>query len=690
MEYPWLTYSKFEDGIYCKYCVIFANDWAGQSTSQPLGQFVNQPFRFWRKLTEKVREHQGKKYHADSMLTADSLKSIVEGRKQDIVDMLDTARVRLAKENRKKLSPIIRTVIFCGRNGLPLRGHRDHGQIDVINEEREENHHDGNFRQLLRFRVDAGDETLKNHLKSSANNATYLSPSMQNEIIQACNEIILKKLVQKVNSSKCFSIIADETTDISLMEQVSLCVRYVESKDNKFVLNENFLQFVPVTSTRGEDLARTILETLGSLGLDLSYIRGQGYDGAAAMSGAFNGCQAKIKEKCPSALYVHCASHSLNLAISDACHIKDVRNCVGILEKAYSFMNTPKRNGVLQESIVELSPTSRKESLKKLSPTRWIERHEAIMVMVELLHPLIHALESIENWQDKDSSAGACILLNSLRTSNFVITLLSMEKIFSLTLPLSRMLQAKTMDLVGALQLCDDIVEELETMRRQSEEVFHTIFQNSESTLKQIINDNYKIVLPRIVSQQKHRPNYIDKSPESYFRISIFNEFLDSTIMHLKDRFSKHKAVMSSLNILISPDNDVEEKLKKLQGTYPADISESPASLIAEYQLWRRKLITLTQQNNLTAIEALQECNEDIFPNIFKLLKILVTLPVTTCTAERSFSTLKYLKNYLRNSTSEMRLNGLCLLYIYKNVSVSEDEVFNILQKEKRRINITL
>ncbi|CAB0042463.1 unnamed protein product [Trichogramma brassicae] len=56
------------------------------------------------------------------------------------------------------------------------------------------------------------------------------------------------------------------------------------------------------------------------------------------------------------------------------------------------------------------------------------------------------------------------------------------------------------------------------------------------------------------------------------------------------------------------------------------------------------------------AVEALAECNEELFPNIFLLLKIYATLPVTTCTPERSFSTLRRLKTYLRNSCGQDRL----------------------------------
>lgn len=50
---------------------------------------------------------------------------------------------------------------------------------------------------------------------------------MQNEIISISGDIILKKLVKIVNMAECFSILAGETTDMSLNEQLTLCVQYV-------------------------------------------------------------------------------------------------------------------------------------------------------------------------------------------------------------------------------------------------------------------------------------------------------------------------------------------------------------------------------------------------------------------------------------------------------------------------------
>lgn len=72
------------------------------------------------------------------------------------------------------------------------------------------------------------------------------------------------------------------------------------------------------------------------------------------------------------------------------------------------------------------------------------------------------------------------------------------------------------------------------------------------------------------------------------------------------------------------------------------------------------------------------------------LLKIFVTIPVTTATTERSFSTLRRLKTYLRSTTGEDRLHGLALLNIHREVSLTVEEVIDHLALSKRRLDFTL
>ena len=73
---------------------------------------------------------------------------------------LNTANSKTAAENRLKLRSIAETVIFCGRQGLAFRGHHD----DRPSVEENPNNNHGNFLGLLKFRVQAGDKVLSNHL----------------------------------------------------------------------------------------------------------------------------------------------------------------------------------------------------------------------------------------------------------------------------------------------------------------------------------------------------------------------------------------------------------------------------------------------------------------------------------------------------------------------------------------------
>ena len=125
-------------------------------------------------------------------------------------------------------------------------------------------------------------------------------------------------------------MLADETTDVSTTEQLSICVRFVDTTGAQVKLREEFLGFVAVISTTGENIAEVILSTLESWGLDVNLLRGQGYDGASNMSGKFKGVQAVVRSRVPSAVYyLHCRAHSLNLAVVHSCSNSHVRNMFG-------------------------------------------------------------------------------------------------------------------------------------------------------------------------------------------------------------------------------------------------------------------------------------------------------------------------------------------------------------------------
>jgi hypothetical protein len=136
--------------------------------------------------------------------------------------------------------------------------------------------------------------------------------------------------VSRENSAKCFSIFVDEANDISTTENFSLCVRYVDETEVKVC--EQFLQFVSVSNTSGQELVNIPTESLKSFGIDLTYLRSPGCLGATSMGGRFKGAQSIVSSLFPKAPYVHCASHALNLATGRKTNMQSIRNCTGVME----------------------------------------------------------------------------------------------------------------------------------------------------------------------------------------------------------------------------------------------------------------------------------------------------------------------------------------------------------------------
>ena len=74
----------------------------------------------------------------------------------------------------------------------------------------------------------------------------------------------------------------------------------------------------------------------------------------------------------------------------------------------------------------------------------------------------------------------------------------------------------------------------------------------------------------------------------------------------------------------------------------------------------------------------------DSYPSLAVLIQILATLPVTIATNKRSFSALKYLKTYLRNTWKEVRLNSLALLFVHHDIRSDFKQVIAEFSRKNR------
>ena len=90
-----------------------------------------------------------------------------------------------------------------------------------------------------------------------------------------------------------FSIMMDETTDISRHEQVSLIIRYT---DDQFNVYERFIGFKRASSTTGDGLFKLLIQWLKKIDLDIINIVGQCFDGTSAMRCTYKGVAGRLIE----------------------------------------------------------------------------------------------------------------------------------------------------------------------------------------------------------------------------------------------------------------------------------------------------------------------------------------------------------------------------------------------------------
>lgn len=187
--------------------------------------------------------------------------------------------------------------------------------------------------------VSKHDDVVKKRLVDGPRNATFLGHTIQNELIQVMAGKIMEKIQQELSQGVYYTIIADETKDISKKEQLSIVLRYVHDG----VVHERFIEYVHATELNAASLTDNILRIISQVQLSIDRCVSQCYDGASVMSGSCSGVSARIKELNPKAVYIHCCAHRLNLALVDT--VKSVpvaEDFFSLLQSLYVFMATSK------------------------------------------------------------------------------------------------------------------------------------------------------------------------------------------------------------------------------------------------------------------------------------------------------------------------------------------------------------
>ncbi|XP_025412523.1 uncharacterized protein LOC112684990, partial [Sipha flava] len=500
--------------------------------------------------------------------------------------------------NRYILSKIIDCIKFCGAFELAFRWHN----------EKSDSENPGIFRGLINFSSEL-DNTLKLHLEQSTV-FKGLSKIIQNEMLECMLFVIRQNIKNEIKNADFFSVISDETTDVSAQFQMSIIFRYILSNGTPV---ERFWGFFNPSGHDAKSLSKCIKYNLKEVTENHDKLISQSYDGAAVMSGRLSGVQKLIKDEYKNAHFVHCYAHQLNLILSQATmHNRDVRIFFSNLTDVTNFFsNSPQRVTILEKLLT---------------------------------------IESLDH-QIQDGTSKAVLLI--LYT---------------------KILQKRKIDSIEVKNAVSRFEENIQKERRNF--------------------DNFQNEMPGEVTQCRQKRKRDDDTLLS--RICVAKEVCDILIVCVKDRF-EYKAHLNASLLFMSTEFPLYEK--SFPQTYVDETIEAypflnKRKLQTELELIYKRTDFRSVIGAVNLLQFIIDNNlEQIFSETFKLIRIIATIPMTSAEAERSFSTLKRIKTFLRNSMAEERLTALAMLSIEKKmvnqISNFNEEFIKVFMKKKdRRIDL--
>ena len=461
----------------------------------------------------------------------------------------------------------------------------------------------GNFLALLSTFAET-DSVLHAHLhQPRGKNVTYLSPTSQNDMINVIGcDVIRAGIITEVRNGRFFSVLADEVSSHNI-EHLALCLRFV---DEKCDIREVFVAFVKLERVRASDITNAIVTTLEGLGLSLSGLRGQGYDGAATMSGEKSGVQKQIRDRQPKAVYTHCASHSLNLVVVSSCSVPPVRNAIDQIKSLTLWIKaSPKREGLLKAVYkhgIQSGTTPTRAPLLNVCITRWVENIDgwerfslSHPFLIEMCKVIVYGNSEFETYNDRwspEDKRNALAHLKALESFEFIYVLITLQRSLLYLKEATVKLQGQNQDIVYGVTTIQRCCTELKTLRADIDLYSHRIFEHSCRVAE---CSGITVTMSRVSQRQQHRPNPQSNSVEDYFKYTVTIPFLDHLISDLSSRFDVHTKRAASLQGLLPTKITADFSVCDIQEAVTLYTDDLPnASIIdEEFHIWKSRWLSV-------------------------------------------------------------------------------------------------
>nr|CAI5849044.1 unnamed protein product [Callosobruchus analis] len=299
---------------------------------------------------------------------------------------------------------------------------------------------------------------------------------------------------------------------------------------------------------------------------------------------------------------------------------------------------------------------------------------------------LVKSLETLSVEGNYATRKSAYQLHSAVTKPVFIVSLQTIAKYSAVIEPVVNALQAKSIDMISVGKHIKNIKDILRNDREFPDRISNEILQKARAVAMDL---NIEISVPRLAHKQTHRSNPPSDNDNEYWRRSLIISYIDSLISSLNIRFSQENTpafALSRLHPLYMTKTsiaDLHKNAESFQEFYNLDIT---GELNLWHNLWVTKALSDDQLKDIEVVDLFKEANI-FYPAVRKALIILSTIPCTTATVERSFSTLRRVKTWLRSTMGEERLTGLCLMSVHRNYLKDNSEFIEKIVIDKFSAN---
>lgn len=124
-RWPWLTYLHIRFGVFCRGRVLYGQGTIGEGDHVKPGALITVPLTNWKNTIEVFNAYQTSKHHLDAQVFIDIFLQATSGSRPNILSQIENQGSQEVESNRKRLVHVIETIIFCGGQGISLRGHNE-------------------------------------------------------------------------------------------------------------------------------------------------------------------------------------------------------------------------------------------------------------------------------------------------------------------------------------------------------------------------------------------------------------------------------------------------------------------------------------------------------------------------------------------------------------------------------------